>query len=340
MSVSVFAGILHYPNGGYDSLSGRHGVVDRVSQYWRPIHNAKGLCCMTDLLERKSVEEIRDSKNCIYLLDDEDMFSQLGHKVLLSRKVPCLLNVAKIRYNGQTELIYLTEGLQNYLTIMPTLPRDGVYMLCAKVMESVLKVKNQGFLAVENLDISMDKVYFDPKTYEAYLVYLPLSAGEGENGPLFEAELRHLLLQFVKQSSTIISEQERCIVDALTNGTGGGLEGIAKIFQNTKRSSPAQERNLQLISMNTNLQIAFAMRGQAATIGRRKGSDLTLDFSNQISRLHCTLKKKDDSFYIKDEGSSFGTGLNGKKIPAMKEIPVKNGDVLMLPGIKFKINIR
>lgn len=186
----------------------------------------------------------------------------------------------------------------------------------------------------------MDKVFFDPKTYEAYLVYLPLSAGEGENGPLFEAELRHLLLQFVKQSSTIISEQERCIVDALTNGTGGGLEGIAKIFQNTKRSSPAQERNLQLISMNPNLQIAFAMRGQTASIGRRKGSDLTLDFSNQISRLHCTLKKKDDSFYIKDEGSSFGTGLNGKKIPAMKEIPVKNGDVLMLPGIKFKINIR
>ena len=240
---------------------------------------------MTDLLERKSVEEIRDSKNCIYLLDDEDMFSQLGHKVLLSRKVPCLLNVAKIRYNGQTELIYLTEGLQNYLTIMPTLPRDGVYMLCAKVMESVLKVKNQGFLAVENLDISMDKVYFDPKTYEAYLVYLPLSAGEGENGPLFEAELRHLLLQFVKQSSTIISEQERCIVDALTNGTGGGLEGIAKIFQNTKQSSPVQERSLQLISMNPNLQITFAMRGQAATIGRRKGCDLTLDFSNQISRL-------------------------------------------------------
>lgn len=297
---------------------------------------------MTDILMDKGVQEHKDPKNCIYLLDDEDSLSQVGYKIMLSHKVPCLLNAARIRHNGQTELIYMTKGYLSYKGILPTLPRDGVFMICSKVLEAVLKVKNQGFLLCENIDASLEKVFFDPKTYEAHLVYLPLGAGDDNNEAKFEASIRHLLLQFVKQSNSIVSERERHVVDALSNGTGGGLEGLVKILSDSTQGQNAtvgMNRAIRLVSMNPSLPMTCEMKGNQLKIGRKKDNDIVLDFSNQISRLHCSVTKESGLFFVQDEGSTYGTKLNGKLLKAKQPVAVNDGDVLALPRMTFKIQV-
>mgnify|MGYP003184512610 CR=1 FL=1 len=184
---------------------------------------------MTEILVEKGVRECKEGKSCVYLLNDEDVFSQLGYKVMLSRKVPGLLNAARLRHNGQTELIYLTNGYQTYQALLPTLPGNSVFLLCSKVLETVLAIKNQGFLLPENIDTAIDRVYFDPKTYKAYLVYLPLSAGDENCEMRFNSAVRHLLVQLIKQSSGMASERERTVVETLASG-GIGLEAIDKLL--------------------------------------------------------------------------------------------------------------
>lgn len=95
---------------------------------------------MTDILLNKGVQEHKDRKNCIYLLEDEEQFSQLGYKVMLSQKVPGLLQAAKIKHNGQTELIYLTQKYQTYINILldpPEMPQKPNENLLATLFPAI-----------------------------------------------------------------------------------------------------------------------------------------------------------------------------------------------------------
>lgn len=295
---------------------------------------------MTEILVEKGVRECKEGKSCVYLLNDEDVFSQLGYKVMLSRKVPGLLNAARLRHNGQTELIYLTNGYQTYQALLPTLPGNSVFLLCSKVLETVLAIKNQGFLLPENIDTAIDRVYFDPKTYKAYLVYLPLSAGDENCEMRFNSAVRHLLVQLIKQSSGMASERERTVVETLASG-GIGLEAIDKLLREAagETAARASAGRLSLVSMDPSLQLSVTMEGEKLRVGRKKDNDVVLDFTNQISRLHCVISQQAGRFYVCDENSSFGTGLNGRRLAPGKPAEVHNGDVLMLPGIKLKIQI-
>lgn len=59
-----------------------------------------------------------------------------------------------------------------------------------------------------------------------------------------------------------------------------------------------------------------------------------------ISRRHCELKLKDDTLYLEDVGSSFGTFLNGQKLTAGQPVAVKVGDVFTLASdqVSFRID--
>ena len=54
--------------------------------------------------------------------------------------------------------------------------------------------------------------------------------------------------------------------------------------------------------------------------------------SGVVSRYHATLLVKKGQAYIRDNGSKNGTQLNGVKIPAGKEMPIKKGDNLICGG--------
>lgn len=293
---------------------------------------------MTEILLDKEVRESKDGKSCVYVLEDEDRFSQLGYKVMMSQKTANLLRAAKIRHNGRTELIYITKGCQPFSSIVLSLGKERVLELCSNVMQAILNVKNQGFLICENIDISLDRIYFDAKTHEVRLVYLPLGAGDENQEIRFEAAVRQLLVQMIEQAGQIRSEHERVVLDTLSGGCMG-LEGIAKLLQGSEPAAAQGGKTLVLVSMNPNLQLEARMKGSQMSIGRKKTNDLVLDFSNRISRLHCILHKEGHRYLVQDEESSFGTGLNGKMLTPKQPAEIREGDVLMLPGIQFKVKL-
>lgn len=288
---------------------------------------------MTDILQGKGVCAHRNAKSCIYILEEET-FSQLGYKIMLSQKVDSLLRMAKIRHNGRIELIYITKEYQSCAQILNAISRDSVVKLCSNTIDAILKVKEQGFLLCENIDLSMERIYFDPGTYEAKLVYIPLGAGEHSEELRVAAAVQKLLLQIIKANGSALSEQECKLAEALENGKYT-LEELKSMF------GSAKEVRLELVSMNANLPLKREIKmGDRLKIGRKKDNGMVLDFTNQISRYHCSIYSENGSFFVKDEESTFGTGLNGKKLAKGCTVRIENGDVLMLPGIKFKVNVR
>jgi serine/threonine protein kinase len=65
----------------------------------------------------------------------------------------------------------------------------------------------------------------------------------------------------------------------------------------------------------------------SVSLGRGKGNQLCLQ-EKSVSRTHATVVKTRRGVYIRDEQSSLGTFLNGKRIPAGVPVPLRDGDVI------------
>lgn len=61
------------------------------------------------------------------------------------------------------------------------------------------------------------------------------------------------------------------------------------------------------------------------TIGRESDNEVVIE-NKLASRHHAVIQKIRDSFFLKDEGSTNGTYLNGAKIPADKYVKLNKGD--------------
>lgn len=60
-------------------------------------------------------------------------------------------------------------------------------------------------------------------------------------------------------------------------------------------------------------------------------------YETGVSRMHASIKVKEDLTTITDLGSVNGTRINGKKISAHIPYPIKNGDILTLGRFKIQI---
>jgi pSer/pThr/pTyr-binding forkhead associated (FHA) protein len=115
-------------------------------------------------------------------------------------------------------------------------------------------------------------------------------------------------------------------------------------------SDPWMENDslFSLVILETGDIIQIANR-EETTLGRiSEGQPIIPDidlsaysaYETGVSRLHASLKVKDDQIIIIDLASANGTRVNGKKIPPNIPEPVNNGDVLTLGKLKIQVQMR
>ncbi len=73
-------------------------------------------------------------------------------------------------------------------------------------------------------------------------------------------------------------------------------------------------------------------------VGRKQDNDLSLSHSG-ISGEHFVIFWGEVGWEIVDLESANGTFLNGKKLPSNQRTLLRNGDVIVIPGYKFKIKL-
>lgn len=78
--------------------------------------------------------------------------------------------------------------------------------------------------------------------------------------------------------------------------------------------------------------------GRFVSIGRnREKSDVTVDYDNGISQVHCVIYLTDDEIYVEDCQSTNHTYLNGNQVIEPERI--SEGDILTLGKVKFSVHI-
>lgn len=61
------------------------------------------------------------------------------------------------------------------------------------------------------------------------------------------------------------------------------------------------------------------------TIGREQDNNIVIE-NKLASRHHCLIQKIRDAYFLKDENSTNGTFLNGRRIPSDKYVKLNPGD--------------
>ncbi|HIW37162.1 MAG TPA: FHA domain-containing protein [Candidatus Treponema faecavium] len=73
------------------------------------------------------------------------------------------------------------------------------------------------------------------------------------------------------------------------------------------------------------------------TIGRQPDNDIIID-NKLASRRHALIQKIKDDYYLRDEGSTNGTFLNGNRIPAGSYVKLEAGDRITIGNANLVIS--
>ena len=72
-------------------------------------------------------------------------------------------------------------------------------------------------------------------------------------------------------------------------------------------------------------------------IGRANDNDIVVD-NKLASRYHAIIQKIKDAYFLKDEGSTNGTFLNGKPIPKDKYVKLNSQDKITIGNVNLVIS--
>lgn len=154
------------------------------------------------LAQENILQELRCGANVSYVLSDSNLFFLTGFKVLQGLENNGFLRCVKTSLNGQIQLVYLTHSehseLKSLKAMLNSLDASSFAVILRNWVAGIAHAKTVGFLHCPNIVTTIDHVYVDPKTYEVYMIYLPIMEFcAAEDTSEFETEFRASLVQLI-----------------------------------------------------------------------------------------------------------------------------------------------
>lgn len=137
------------------------------------------------------VVEIKDSQNHAYILEASELFFSVGYKVLLGQEKNGFIKCTKVSHNGKDKLIYDISKYKTLESLMFSLKLDVMLSILINFLDSIILVKNNGFMQCENILVSPDQIFIDCENLSVNLIYLPIYfEADNVSYRIFEKELK------------------------------------------------------------------------------------------------------------------------------------------------------
>lgn len=298
--------------------------------------------------ENNLIKKINYGMDFAYVLQENNTFLSTDYKVLQSQSDSYFVKCMKTLYNGKIQIYYLTKEYKPFKFIFGNIGVEAFWIIVKNLFENIIRVKNNGFLSCENIDLDFEHVYIDISTYKVYLVYVPV---ECKNVMLpFERELRVEIIRKIQEYDFLRSPKIRQLFNDISDDTvslekiyehlnyNGTSSRLINDTLNGVTNTSKKIYNLKMVSLNAPVKVELEISKDAFVIGRKATEvDGLLSFSNLIGRKHCRIIRCGNQYYAIDLKSANGTYINGTKLNSEISCPIKNGDVIRLANIDFKV---
>lgn len=284
--------------------------------------------------------EIQETEDTAYLLENNEIFYDIGYKVMQNQENVNLLKCHRLKYNGKIKLVYFTRDDTSLADCLAKSDIDGVLNLIHRLIEAMLQIENLGFLNMACIDNRLSHIFVEPGTKNVKIIYLPVNlVGVHKNKNEFDNEIKAQLVQKIEQTQTADHPQIRQIMDALGDGTLK-LHDVSVRIQSGKtevqRNTIEKPLTNQISIQSMNGQIHFDIQENEFLIGKsREKVQGVITGNSAVSRVHCKIVRKNGDFYVVDMESSNGTYVNGKKIKPGVPEPIFEGCQLRIANAEF-----
>lgn len=305
----------------------------------------------------QGIESVECAQNRAYILNDDALFFGTGYKVLQGQEQDCFAPCAKLRFNGKIKLVYFTKGCPSLSAYLATVDASALRKTLGQIVDSVLEIQNNGFLAVRNLVLGLNDVFVDADRGAPKLVYLPVNvAVSGQNDlqacqHLYElcaeaaeaAQRAGSSLEELRHVPGYMSGDLHALREALKQTPRVGLEKepdhnepghAAPAFRKTE-AGPRYNLTATGPYRATVLQIGD---GQTILGKSPTKANCVISSSAAVSRAHCRLTVDDEgNLSVADLNSVNGTFVNGVRVEPGYEARLSEGCTLRLADVEFRV---
>lgn len=298
------------------------------------------------MLDIGMLTQLECGNNFSYVLEDGSLFSNTDYKIMQSNDNGPFIKCVRIKLNGKTQLYYLCGGFRPLATLLPQLTPDLFVAVVENIIYSIKQVKDNGFLKVENLDISPEHIFIDPVTNKVYFLYLPISKTLAFDELTLENDLRALLVKILLGVEGLSSPRTMQLLLKLQNATIPFVdilteENLESDVPKKKQRREFEKNELRLIVVNRPEKQVFVVNKDSYVLGRsdKHADGVVCDERKMVGRTHCLIERTTNGYKIKDLGSTNGSSLNREKMDPEIWYEIHNGDLLRIANIEMKIQM-
>ncbi len=299
--------------------------------------------------EKNLLEEAISLNGVGYLLSDNNMLDQTKLKVMNDPNKDCFVQGAASRYNGRTKITYFVSGYSPLSEQVERMTPDAFVSVTASIFSAINDIVDNGFFKLLDIDASISKIFVDTSNLSVHMVCLPINykyAADSDGGSVMHT-LRHELLEIMEKRPRLRDSADIASLRSIVaNGNNISAKDIYREICRMGTTTHSQQSRAQthmipeLTCVNYNIP-DFRIIRTPFVIGRshEKADGCVGADKMAVSRCHCEIISDARGYCVVDKKSLHGTRLNGRQLQPDQPYPLKNGDMLAIANLLFKVSM-
>lgn len=322
-----------------------------------------------DIAQLKGVEASSSAQCLSLVLSDPLAVYGTEYKVLRSQGPGSFVPCVRSRLNGHDRLTYLTRPYVSLNEYCAGQTPEDVARLLATGVESLLLLRDNGFLSLQNATFAADTLFVDRAAGRLLLIYVPMarstSGGDLETarrafrtcaevlGPLcgatsllrgFEGTQAYRDGDLVALMALLGGPVSPAPAGARRASSSNGSEVDRGAASKRDRQSARPGLTADPVGQTWTLTAAsssherYEVPTEGGVIGKSPSrASIVVSLSPAISRAHCRITPNNGLLTIEDLGSANGTFVNGARVAKGAPVELREGERLRLADVQFTV---
>ncbi|MCM1084557.1 MAG: FHA domain-containing protein [Clostridium sp.] len=298
---------------------------------------------LNELILNNVIYDVSNEHYIGYLLGDNSFFYNTMYQIIQKDVSGDFVKCYKSLQNGHIKLIYDIEGYRLFSSIANVIEENSFFQLIYKLILSLEKIKRNGFISLDAVASSVNRIFIDTKTLSIKFICIPLSTNTvWKEQNLYECGLLNVIADIIAESVYIgnyymLQLMEDCrsgqfLLDDICNFMYSGKYGDWQtIIGNSYVNDTLDIHAIRLCGEEESYGSEIIINKSNFIIGKDAAQcSYAISASNNVSRKHCVISEEYDKWYIEDLESTNGTYLNDVRIRSGQRMPIKSGDKIVI----------
>lgn len=297
---------------------------------------------VNELILNNAIYDVSNEHYIAYLLEDNSLFYNTAYQIIQKDVSRDFVKCYKMVQNGHIKLIYDIEGYQLFSSVVNLIEETEFFQLIYKLILSLQKIKTNGFISLETIDASVNRIFIDRKTMSIKFICVPVSTNMAwQEQNTYECGLLHVIADIISGSVYIgnyymLQLMEDCrsqqfLPDDICNFMYSGKYGDwQNIIGNTYVNDMADIHAIKLCGEEEDGSEIIINKSNFIIGKDAAQCSYAISTSNNVSRKHCVISEEFGRWYIEDLESTNGTFLNNVRIRSGQRMPLKSGDKIVI----------